>query len=85
MKTAISVPDDLFAEADRLALTSNLRLAEAPGNVLLSSRSTKLPRDSVAIVSQIVTIDRLLSERVGSLPERDLMLVLAGIDLVLGR
>ena len=67
-------------------LTSHLRLAEAPGNVLLSSRSTNLSRDSVANVSQIVTIDRsLLSERVGSLTERDLMLVLAGIDLVLGR
>jgi mRNA interferase MazF len=69
-----------------VALTSNLRLAEAPGNVPLSSRSTNLPRDSVANVSQIVTIDRsLLSDRVGSLAERDVMLVLAGIDLVLGR
>jgi len=67
-------------------LTSNLRLAEAPGNVLLSSRSTNLSRDSVANVSRIVTIDRsLLSERVGSLAERNLMLILAGIDLVLGR
>jgi mRNA interferase MazF len=67
-------------------LTSNLRLAEAPGNVLLSPGSTNLSRDSVANVSQIVTIDRsLLSERVGSLVERDFMLVLAGIDLVLGR
>ncbi len=67
-------------------LTSNLRLAEAPGNVLLSSRSTNLSRDSVANVSQIVTIDRsLLAERVGTLAERNLMLVLAGIDLVLGR
>jgi mRNA interferase MazF len=61
-------------------------LARSPGNVLLRSRSTTLPRDSVANVSQIVTIDRSLrSERVGSLAERHLMLVLAGIDLVLGR
>jgi len=67
-------------------LASNLRFAEAPGNILLSSRSTNLSRDSVANVSQIVTIDRsLLSEHVGSLAERDLMLVLAGINLVLGR
>jgi mRNA interferase MazF len=67
-------------------LTSNLRLAEAPGNILLSPRSTNLSRDSVANVSQIVTIDRaLLSEQVGSLAERELLLVLAGIDLVLGR
>ena len=67
-------------------LTSNLRLAEAPGNVLLTSPSTNLTRDSVANVSQIVTLDRsLLTERVGNLAERKLMLVLAGIDLVLGR
>jgi mRNA interferase MazF len=67
-------------------LTSNLRLAEAPGNILLSSRSTNLSRDSVANVSQMVTIDRsLLPEHVGSLAERNLMLELAGIDLVLGR
>jgi len=68
-------------------LTSNLRLAEAPGNVVLWSRSTNLWRDSVCQrVSQIVTLDRsLLSEHVGSLAERNLMLVLAGIDLVLGR
>jgi mRNA interferase MazF len=67
-------------------LTSNLRLAEAPGNVLLRARSTGLPRDSVANVSQIVTIDRaLLSELAGTLSSRQLGLVLAGIDLVLGR
>ncbi len=69
-----------------MLLTSNLRLAGAPGNVMLSSRSTNLWRDSVSNVSQIVTIDRsLLSEHVGSLAERNLMLVLAGIDLGLGR
>ena len=67
-------------------LTSNLRLAEAPGNVLLTSPATNLTRDSVANVSQIVVLDRsLLTERVGNLAERKLMLVLAGIDLVLGR
>jgi mRNA interferase MazF len=52
---------------------------------VLSSRSINLPRDSVADVSQIVTLDRsLLTERVGNLAERKLMLILAGIDLVLG-
>ena len=69
-----------------MPLTSNLRVAEAPGNVQLSSRSTNLSRDAVANVSQIVTIERsLLSEHVGSLGERNLILVLAGIDLALGR
>jgi len=67
-------------------LTSNLRLAAAPGNVVLAPARTGLPKDSVANVSQIVTIDReLLSDRVGRLSERDVQLVLAGIDLVLGR
>ncbi len=69
-----------------VALTSNLRWAEAPGNVLLSARTTGLPRDSVANVSQLVTLDReALSERVGSLPAKKLELVLLGIDIVLGR
>ncbi len=69
-----------------VALTSNLRWAEAPGNVLLSARLTGLPRDSVANVSQLVTLDRgALTERVGSLPAQKLELVLLGIDIVMGR
>ena len=67
-------------------LTTNLHWAEAPGNVLLRSRSTALPQDAVANVSQIVTIDRaLLSELVGKLSASELELILAGIDIVLGR
>jgi mRNA interferase MazF len=67
-------------------LTSNLKWAEAPGNVLLSRTSTGLPKDSVANVSQILTIDRsLLLERVGRLQPRKLRFVLSGIDVVLGR
>ena len=67
-------------------LTSNLRWADAPGNVLLNARAAGLPRDSVANVSQVVAIDRaLLSERVGMLAARQLQLILAGIDIVLGR
>ena len=67
-------------------LTSNLRWAGAPGNVLLAARRTGLPRDSVANVSQIVAVDRMvLSERVSRLAEGDLALILSGIDVVLGR
>ncbi len=67
-------------------LTSNLRWAEAPGNVLLPGRATGLPRDSVANACQIITLDReLLTEEVGKLSERQLELILAGIDIVLGR
>jgi mRNA interferase MazF len=67
-------------------LTSNLKWAEAPGNVLLAARSTSLPKDSVANVSQIVALDRsFLTERVGKLPAAKVELLLAGIDVVLGR
>ena len=69
-----------------VALTSNLHWAAAPGNVLLSSRLTGLPKDSVGNVSQLVTLDRsVLTERVGSLPAQKLQLVLLGLDIVLGR
>ncbi len=69
-----------------VSLTSNVRLAAAPGNVTLPAARTGLARDSVANVSQIVTIDKkLLDQRVGRLGASDLGLVLAGVDLVLGR
>jgi mRNA interferase MazF len=67
-------------------LTSNLRWADAPGNVLLPARSTGLPKPSVANVSQLATLDRdTLTERAGRLSASNLELVLAGIDVVLGR
>ena len=67
-------------------LTGNLGWAEAPGNVLLPARATGLPKDSVANASQIITLDReLLDEEVGKLSKRQLELILAGIDIVLGR
>jgi mRNA interferase MazF len=67
-------------------LTSNTRWAAAPGNVLLTTRRTGPPKDSIANVSQIVALDRsVLSEPVGRLTESELHLVLAGIDVVLGR
>ena len=67
-------------------LTSNLRWADAPGNVLLSARVTGLPKDYVASVSQVRTLDRgLLTERVGKLPRAKVELLLTGIDTVLGR
>jgi mRNA interferase MazF len=69
-----------------VALTSNMKWSAAPGNVELSASATGLPKDSVANVSQIVTVDKTeLSERVGKLPRAKLELVLAGIDVVLGR
>jgi mRNA interferase MazF len=67
-------------------LTSNLKWALAPGNVHLPARLTGLRKDSVVNVSQIVTVDKnLLTARVDRLPRSKLALVLAGIDIVLGK
>ena len=67
-------------------LTSNITWAGAPGNTLLPARSTRLPKDSVANVSQVIAIDRaLLTERVGRLAPKQLEQILHGIDVVLGR
>ena len=67
-------------------LTSNLHWEDAPGNVFLSSNLTSLSKDSVANVSQIITIDRqALTEPIGKLPSKKTELILSGIDVVLGR
>jgi mRNA interferase MazF len=67
-------------------LTSNLKWADAPGNVLLTSAMTGLPKDLVANVSQPVTLDRaVLADLAGKLPKAKLELILYGLDIVLGR
>jgi mRNA interferase MazF len=67
-------------------LTSNLKWASAPGNIPLPASVTGLPKDSVANVSQIVTVDKaLLTARVGRLPRAKLELLLSGINVILGR
>lgn len=67
-------------------LTSNVRLAAAPGNLLLKASVTGLQKDSVANVSQIVSLDRsVLSERVGRLSKSHLALIFAGLDVVFDR
>ena len=67
-------------------LTSNLKWANAPGNVNLSERATGLTKESVANVSQIVTLDKsLLTERTAKISRTQLQLLLSGIDVVLGR
>ena len=67
-------------------LTSNLKYAEAPGNVLLSARAAGLPKDSVANPTQIVSLDKgLLTERVAKLSRNALASILSGVDIILGR
>ncbi len=65
-------------------LTSNLRLKAAPGNVFLAKRNTKLPKDSVANVSQVVTLDKsFLTKRIGRLSADKMKHVDEGLRLVL--
>lgn len=67
-----------------VALTSNLKLADAPGNVRLSTAQSGLDKASVANVSQLITLDKsFLAELVGQLDNRALQEIGTGIRLVL--
>jgi mRNA interferase MazF len=66
------------------ALTSNLRRAAAPGNVLLKEGEANLPKDSVVNISQIITVDKTdLIERIGSLSLSRMQQVIEGVKLLL--
>ena len=68
-----------------VVLTSNMRLLDAPGNVLVSAAESGLPKDSVANVSQVITVDRRdLSEEAGRLDAATQVRVDAGLRLVMG-
>lgn len=68
-----------------VALTGNVRLVEAPGNVLVPARASGLPRDSVANVTQVLTIPRdLLTHRVRGLSASIVKQVDEGLRLALG-
>ncbi len=67
-------------------LTSNARWADAPGNVALAASDIGLPKDSVANVSQIFTVDRSqLTQPVCRLSDAKLELILYGIDVLVGK
>jgi mRNA interferase MazF len=67
-----------------VVLTSKMVLAEAPGNVVVRRRQSGLPRDSVANVSQVVTVNKaFLTKRAGELPPRLMAAVNEGLRLVL--
>ena len=66
------------------ALTSNLKRAQAPGNVSLETGEANLPKASVVNVTQIFTVDkRSLDEKIGTLSPSRVRQILAGIQLVL--
>jgi mRNA interferase MazF len=65
------------------ALTSNLKRAQAPGNVLLEPNESNLPKPSVVLVSQIFTVDKSqLGEFIGKLSEHRVRQILDGIRLL---
>ncbi len=67
-------------------ITSNLRLASAPGNVQLKRGEAHLPKASVVNVSQLFTVDKFdLHERIGRLPDASIQAVLYGLGLVFER
>jgi mRNA interferase MazF len=74
-RPVLVIQDDTFTQSRLntvivLIITSNLKLAAAPGNVLLPKAASGLPKDSVANVSQILTLDKtFLTDRIGSLPD----------------
>lgn len=88
-RPVLIVQDDAFNQSRIqtvivVVITSNIELVQAPGNVLLPRNATGLPRESVANVSQVITIDKsFLSERVSSLGHDLLEQVDEGLRLVL--
>jgi len=65
-------------------ITSNLRLAAAPGNVSIAKKESGLSKESVVNVSQIITLDKtFLSKKLGRLPAKKRLLLNEGLRLVL--
>jgi mRNA interferase MazF len=68
-----------------VSMTTNLDLAELPGNVLVPGFDAGLEADSVVNVTQMVTVDRaFLKSRIGSLPEELMRRVDDGLRLIQG-
>lgn len=73
-----------IATAVVVGVTTNMSLAQAPGNVVCRPRASGLPKPSVINVSQLATVDRKqLTERVARLPEPLMQQVDQGLRLVL--
>lgn len=67
-----------------LALTSNLKRADAPGNILVEKGEANLPKQSVVNVSQVFTVDKSqLDEYIGTLSSKRVREILSGIKLVI--
>jgi mRNA interferase MazF len=88
-RPVLVIQDDTFTQSNLntvivVIITSNLNLAAAPGNVLLPIAVSGLPKDSVANISQILTLDKkFLVERIGSLPDEFQLKVDDGVRTIL--
>jgi mRNA interferase MazF len=89
-RPVLIVQDDAFNESRiktivALPLTTNLRLADAPGNVLVHKKETKLSKDSVILVAQIYALDRQkFIEKVSKIHKETMEKLESGMTLVLG-
>ena len=80
--SANSFNESRIATVVAAAISSNLRLADAPGNVRVAARATGLTRPSVVNISQLITVDKsLLTSRLGRLPPRQMAEVDEGLRL----
>ncbi len=67
-----------------IVVTSNLKLSNAPGNVLLKAKDSGLPRDSVLNISQVITVDKkFIKQKVKRLSNKTLQQVEEGLRLIL--
>lgn len=88
-RPVVVLQNDDFNQSDistviAASVTSNLRRADAPGNVLIPSAVSRLPRDSIVNLSQILAIDKdQFLERVGNLPSSVMAEIDAGLKLIL--
>ena len=89
-RPVLIVQDDGFNESRIktvvvLPLTTNMRLLDAPGNVFLGKRESKLANDSVVIVAQLYAVDRgRLKEKISKVTKNIMEQVTIGMKLVLG-
>ena len=89
-RPVLIVQDDAFNESRIrtivvLPLTSNVCLADAPGNVLIGKKESKLKNDSVVIAAQLYAIDRSrLTEKISKISKGLMEKVEVGMKLVLG-
>ncbi len=88
-RPAVVIQNDLLNRSDLRTtivalITSSLKFADAPGNVLLSKGTANIPKRSVVVVSQMATVDKSrLIEKIGTLPPSHRDAVLLGCQSVI--